>query len=426
MAAALMLPQAPNFRWSTPPRYEVRSLLGRGAYATVCEAYDAELEDLVAIKRIGHLFDDQVNSKRILREVSILRELSHDCVVGLVDVFLPECATASFNELYIVTEICDSDMKKLIYADITLTIVHIKVLMYNLLRGLKYIHSAGIYHRDLKPANCFVNQDSSVKIGDFNLARAIGEDPQPDTPPSADDRTSGASEEGAAGRRSTDGTRNRRALTQHVVTRWYRDPQLILLQEGYNQSIDVWSAGCIFAELLQCLPEGPETADRGPLFAGEPSFLLSPPRQQKHRDRGPDQLSVVFDLLGTPSEASIERLERPDSREFVRSFPPRDGVGVRSVFNYVPDDAVGLLDRTLQFDPTDRILVGQALAHEFLADARQEAKETTAAKPIILDFEQERILDANRMRELIVERLGPPVGRGGVGSSSPSACAGGA
>merc|ERR1719440_1124223 len=158
-----------------PDNYEISQLIGSGAYGQVIEAFDHAKGELVAVKRMGHLFKDLVDCKRILREVAILARLNHECIVQIYDMPPPSDPT-KFQELYMVMEICDSDMKKLIKANVTLSALHINTLLYNLLVGLKYLHSAGIYHRDLKPANCLVNQDCSVKICDFGLSRAIGDE----------------------------------------------------------------------------------------------------------------------------------------------------------------------------------------------------------------------------------------------------------
>merc|ERR1740122_590154 len=127
----------------------------------------------VAIKQVKHLFDDLIDCKRILREIAILSRLSHPNIVRLHDVVISE-DDPTYNELYIIMELCESDMKKLRKTDVTLTPLHVNTLLYNLLVGVKYLHSAGVYHRDLKPDNCLVNQDCSVKICDFGLARAFG------------------------------------------------------------------------------------------------------------------------------------------------------------------------------------------------------------------------------------------------------------
>eukprot|EP00913_Durusdinium_trenchii_P001267 g1167.t1 len=155
------IPKGPGDRWKIPPNYEVKQLIGTGSYGSVCEAFDNDKKRLVAIKRIAHMFEDLIDCKRILREIAILSKLEHENIVQVYDIVAP------------------SNIHKLCWHDVTLTPLHINTLLYNLLVGLKYLHSAGIYHRDLKPANCLVNQDCSVKICDFGLSRAIEAAEQP-------------------------------------------------------------------------------------------------------------------------------------------------------------------------------------------------------------------------------------------------------
>merc|ERR1719229_1714566 len=225
--------------------------LGSGSYGSVCEASDTETNDIVAIKRCKRIFEDLIDCKRILREISILSKLQHNNVVRIIEIVAPH-DLRKFDELYIVMELADSDLKKLCKQDVTLSPLHINTLLYNLLVGLKYIHSAGIYHRDLKPANCFVNQDCTVKIGDFGLSRAIGGEqlhlhPHPHTPRAEEGEECAPNASAGAVPQVPHTQRLKKNLTGHVVTRWYRAPELILLQENYTESIDVWSVGCIYA-----------------------------------------------------------------------------------------------------------------------------------------------------------------------------------
>lgn len=409
------IPQVPGTAWRVPARYDVRAVIGRGSYATVREAVDIQRDEIVAIKQVRRLFDHLVDSKRILREVAILAALKHECVVLLHDVFVPPGTARDFTELYIVMEICDSDMKQLIYTDVTLTMAHIVLLEYNLLRGLKYLHSAGIYHRDLKPANCLVNQDCSVKIADFNLARPVAQ-LAPRAPSEQQPREGLAPLAEASSLESSevapDTTRAWRQLTQYVATRWYRDPQVILLQAEYTESIDTWAAACIFAELLQMLPGGPDVDDRGPLFPGGSCFPLSPGDGRRHT--GPDQLGVIFDLLGTPSEAEVSRLEREDARRYVRLLPRRTGTGVQRRFNYVAAEAVDLLQKMLKFEPQERICVDEALEHVAFSECRNLATETLAPKRVTLDFEGEASLDEPRLRHHFNEVLRTYSGANGI------------
>merc|ERR1711972_394166 len=294
-------------------------------------------------------------------------------------------------------------------ADVSLQPLHVTTLFYNLLVGLKYLHSAGIYHRDLKPANCLVNQDCSVKICDFGLSRAIGlEDQQhlgelPNTPRGGSDGGSGNGPVVPATQRL------KRHLTGHVVTRWYRAPELILLQENYTEKIDVWSVGCIYAELLGML-EGTKTEDRGPLFPGSSCFPLSPDHKHKidykYHTRGKhDQLNMIFNLLGTPSDADIELLERDDAKRYIRCFAAREGDGFKSKFPMAEDDSIEILDKMLRFNPSSRIRVEDALECGLFREIREPARETTAPGFVALDFEKEPDLDETLLRKYFCKEI---------------------
>jgi len=405
-------------RFNLPPRYEIREVIGSGAYGCVCEAYDQEMGELVAVKRVGHLFRDLVDCKRILREVAILSRLQHDSLVQIYDIpspVNPQC----FQELYIVMEICDSDMKKLCRADVTLSPLHINTLLYNMLVGLKYLHSAAIYHRDLKLANCLVNQNCSVKICDFGLSRAIGDEKPQNSQELQQSCPTLLGSENFSGRCTTfKGEPVKRHLTGHVVTRWYRAPELILLQDNYTEAIDIWSAGCIYAELLGML-DGTQFEDRGPLFPGASCFPLSPHREHendyKYHTRGTrDQLSVIFTLLGTPNDAELKEFAfNRDARRYIRCFAERKGQGIRSRMPHASRDSIDILERMLQFNPDHRIKVEEALEHIiFYEDTasgtpmiKEAHRETTAPKPVTLDFEQEHNLDEATLRHYFCKEI---------------------
>lgn len=386
-------------QWRLSSRYRVKQLIGTGSYGSVAEAWDSQEKRLVAIKRMQRIFMDLVDCKRILREISILSKLRHDHIVKIYDIPMPG-KLGSFDELYVVMEICDSDLKKLIRTGITLSPVQIDTLLYNTLVGLKYIHSANIYHRDLKPANILVNQDCSVKICDFGLARAIGEELT---------RASFGSPRDGEERDGRD-RRQKRHLTGHVVSRWYRAPELILLQETYTSAIDVWSMGCIYAELLGML-EGTKSEDRGPLFPGSTCFPLSPDHKHKtdyryHTHGQLDQLNLIFNLLGLPCEQEIEELEREDSKKYCRCFPTRAGRGLPARFPQAGADALDLLGQMLRFSPSRRSNVKDALRHDLFRDIRVPSKEKAVAKHITLEFEKEPELDEELLRQYLLKEIG--------------------
>jgi mitogen-activated protein kinase 1/3 len=198
----------------------------------------------------------------------------------------------------------------------------------------------------------------------------------------------------------------KRHLTGHVVTRWYRAPELILLQENYTEAIDVWSVGCIYAELLGML-EGTKTEDRGPLFPGSSCFPLSPDHKHKtdykfHTRGKHDQLNMIFNLLGTPPEADTELLEREDAKRYIKCFAARKGEGLPSKFPHVDPTSCELLDLMLRFNPKDRIAVHQALDHRLFTESgiRDASKETSRVGGLVtLEFEKEPDLDETLLRK---------------------------
>lgn len=394
----------PHGDWLIPDRYEVRHLIGAGSYGHVCEAYDRQDKKTVAIKKVHRVFEDLVDCKRILREIAILNRLKQDNIVKTLDICVPNDLNR-FDELYLVLEIADSDFKKLFKTPVHLSELHVKTLLYNLLLGVKYTHTAGIYHRDLKPANCLVNQDCSVKICDFGLARTIEAPAEPSKLP-------GAREEEEPVVSGIPHTKNmKKQLTGHVVTRWYRAPELILLQENYTAAIDMWSVGCIFAELLGMMKENiPNYLDRTPIFPGSSCFPLSPDQKHsadyKFHTRGNrDQLNMIFNVLGTPTEDDIQCLEKEDAKKYIRIFQAREGVDLAKKFPGAGPDAVKLLKRMLVFNPSKRISVDEALSSPLFENVRNPASEIVAKEKVKLPFDDWKSMTEQQLRFAFLKEI---------------------
>lgn len=126
----------------------------------------------MAIKKMDKIFEDETDCKRILREVTLLRKLRHPCVVELIEICKP-IDPENFTTIYVVMEFAESDLKKILKSSINLEILHIQTIVYNLLCAIKYLHESKVIHRDLKPANVLVNEDCTVKLCDYGLARSI-------------------------------------------------------------------------------------------------------------------------------------------------------------------------------------------------------------------------------------------------------------
>ncbi|CAE7246325.1 MPK1 [Symbiodinium pilosum] len=362
------------------------TLIGFSDEECIFGALDKDAGRMVAIKKIHSVFSNKINCKRILREVAILQRLDHPYIVQLHDVILPHEET--FDELYMVMELGDADVKTLCRQQVHLELLQVKFVLYHLLVGLKYLHSAGIYHRDLKPSNVLVNQDCNVKICDFGLARAVGEE--------LDDQD------------AEHGDKAVRIMTQHVVTRYYRAPELILL-DNYTEAIDLWSVGCIAFELAEMMePKPPE--DRGPLFPGSTCYPLSPDCQHRHdvafHSGGcKEQLNMIFEVIGTPSERDVELLSREDARKYIRCFQPRLGCGVQPRLPNAAPDMVETIEALLRFNPQERSTVEEALGHPLFADIRDPVKEVLASGYITLEFDQEPDLSEQQLRQCFKQEI---------------------
>jgi mitogen-activated protein kinase 1/3 len=293
--------------------------------------------------------------------------------------------------------------------------------------GLKYIHSADVLHRDLKPANVLINEDCTVKICDFGLARSIegiegahfsvkDESTVDDADEDVSKNSTTQPKQGNAKMVRTAGglikTKNmKRELTGHVVTRWYRAPELILLEKDYTSAIDVWSLGCIFGELLGMIKENaPTFLDRSPLFPGTSCFPLSPDRSNNVKRGGfphssQDQLNVIFSVLGTPKEEDFEFVTDAKALEYLKSFPYKKPVDLNEIYPAASSEAIDLLKKCLQFDPRKRIAVDDAINHPFLSKIRDKTKETVAQSPCHMEFEKEGELSADKLRQLFLEEI---------------------
>jgi mitogen-activated protein kinase 7 len=299
----------------------------------------------VAIKKVTNVFSKRILAKRCLREVKLLQHFrEHKNITCLYDMDIVD--HARYNELYLYEELMEADLHAIIRSGQPLTDAHYQSFIYQILCGLKYIHSANVLHRDLKPGNILVNADCELKICDFGLARGYSD----------------VAEENAG------------FMTEYVATRWYRAPEIMLSFQSYSKAIDLWSVGCILAELL----------------GGKPFF--------KGRDYV-DQLNQILHVLGTPAEPTLCRIGSQRAQDYVRSLPFKAPIPFTSIFPKASGLAIDLLTRLLQFDPADRIDVEHALAHPYLAVWHDPAEEPVC--PQIFDFGFEQVDDIDTMREMI-------------------------
>lgn len=202
----------------------------------------------------------------------------------------------------------------------------------------------------------------------------------------------------------------KRELTGHVVTRWYRAPELILLEKDYGPAIDMWSVGCVFAELLGMMKESaPTYVDRKPLFPGKSCFPLSPDKHVKEERKGfpfstNDQLNVIFEVIGTPNEEDKSYVTDQKALEYLELFTTRPRIDFSTLYPAAGEEAIDLLNKILVFNPYFRISVDEALNHPFFKLVKKLEKEIIASNQIIIEFEKEQ-LDKKKLRELFIEEI---------------------
>lgn len=207
------------------PYFKNLKLTGTGGSGTVYSAIDVETDKRVALKRL--LLDDQVNCRSTLRQVKVLNSLQHENVVRLLKVV--DCKGKSLTEdfkrgkeAYMMQELVDTDLHNILQNNGSLKVDHVKLFSYQLLRGLKYLHSANVIHRDVKPSNLLVDSETLLlKIGDFGQCRVLDADYD-----------------------------HIGHLTHKPSTLWYRAPELSFTPFSYDSAIDIWAAGCVFAEMI--------------------------------------------------------------------------------------------------------------------------------------------------------------------------------
>lgn len=330
--------------------YEPQRILGHGAYAVVCEALDTRSRKKVAIKKNRQVFQELSDAKRILREIKLLIHLNHPDIIKLIDVIPPTEGPDGFEDVYLVMDCMETTLARVIKSGQTLTDRHFQFFVYQMLRGLKYMHSAGVIHRDIKPENILINgTDCNVKITDFGLARGVHKDDH--------------------------------NLTEYVVTRWYRAPEVMVSARQYTEKVDVWSVGCIFAELLLGKP----------MFPGGNHI---------------EQLKIIFTVLGKPTEGKDDWIKSPEAKRWVRNMKDMPGKDLSLIFQNATTLALDLLTKMLKTDPDDRISVDDALAHQYLEDLHRPEDEITAKEVFNIDFEYEsRINTPFGIRHMMHEEL---------------------
>ncbi|CAH8391068.1 unnamed protein product [Eruca vesicaria subsp. sativa] len=298
-------------------RYLKQEILGQGTYGVVFKATDTKTGETVAIKKIRLGKHKEGVNITALREIKMLKELKHPHIILLIDAFPHK------ENLHLVFEFMETDLEGVIRdSNVFLSPADIKSYLLMTLKGLAYCHEKWVLHRDMKPNNLLIGPDGQLKLADFGLARIFG---TPD-----------------------------RKFTHQVFARWYRAPELLFGAKQYGAAVDVWAAGCVFAELLL----------RRPFLQGNSDI---------------DQLSKIFAAFGTPNADQWPDVKNlPDYVEY--QFVPAPSL--RSLFPSVSEDALDLLSKMFTYDPKARISVKQALEHRYFTSAPSPTDPAKLPKPL--------------------------------------------
>uniref|UniRef100_A0AAQ4RQR9 mitogen-activated protein kinase n=1 Tax=Gasterosteus aculeatus aculeatus TaxID=481459 RepID=A0AAQ4RQR9_GASAC len=288
-----------NTAWEVPEKYTRLKQIGTGAYGSVCSAINEKTKEKVAIKKLHRPFQSEIFAKRAYRELRLLKHMKHENVRRL--------NLTPLSLFYLVMPYMFTDLSKVRGH---LTEDKVQFLVYQMLCGLRYIHKAGIIHRDLKPGNLAVNQDCELKILDFGLAR------------------------------STDAE-----MTGYVVTRWYRAPEVILNWMHYTQTVDIWSVGCIMAEMIN----------------GKTLF--------KGRDYM-DQLTQIMKVTGVPGAEFTQKLDSQEAKNYIKALPRYPRKDFSTLFPRASAMGIDLLEKMLVLDGDERPTAELALEHPYFDSLR--------------------------------------------------------
>ena len=296
-------------------RYMKLEKIGEGTYGVVYKAKDRVTGEILALKKIRLEAEDEGIPSTAIREISLLKELQHENIVRLCDVVHTE------KKLTLVFEYLDQDLKK--YLDVCdggLDQSTVCSFLCQLIKGVAFCHHHRVLHRDLKPQNLLINREGELKLADFGLARAFG------IPV--------------------------RSYTHEVVTLWYRAPDVLMGSRRYSTPVDMWSIGCIFAEMSNGRPLFPGTSES-------------------------NQLERIFKALGTPTKDIYPGItELPEYNANFPVYQPPEG-GLATLVPTMTPVMVDLMSRLLQYDPNKRISAKEALEHPFFKELNNNKQGTS-------------------------------------------------
>ena len=349
--------------------YEMMKKLGEGTFGEVHMARQKATGSIFALKKI--LMHNEKDGFPItaLREIKLLKMLSHENVLKLEEMAVerPKAEGRKRAILYMVTPYMDHDLSGLLdNPEVRFQEAQIKCYMLQLFKGLRYLHDNHILHRDMKAANLLINNRGRLQIADFGLARHYDE---------------------AVPQRGRGNGEAKREYTTLVVTRWYRPPELLLQLRKYTPAIDMWGAGCVFGEMFK----------RKPILAGQSDI---------------HQAQIIFELVGSPNDTSMPGWHELPGADPIRAFAPSTG-NIAQRFRELSPVGLSLIKDLMRLDWRKRINAIDAIDHPYFRESPLPMREED-----IPHFADSHELDRRNARGQ--KQALPPAPQGGTVGGGPN------
>jgi mitogen-activated protein kinase 15 len=330
-------------------KYDLHQKIGKGAYGVVYKAIDKRTQETVALKKCFDAFRNSTDAQRTFREIMYLQELSgHENLVRLLSVIKAD----NDRDIYLVFDYMETDLHAVIKANILLEI-HKQYVIYQVIKALKFMHSAQLLHRDLKPSNVLLNSDCHAKLCDFGLCRSVNE--------------------------LNNGTGPKPVLTDYVATRWYRAPEILLGATNYTKAVDTWAVGCILGEMF----------NGRAIFPGTSTM---------------NQLERIIEVVN-PSEQDKASIDSPFAKTMLTSVPNPRPRPLEAMFPNAPPEGLDLIRKCLQFNPANRITMDEAVQHPYLAQFHNAANEPIASRPVQIMIDDNKKYAAADYRERLYREI---------------------
>nr|XP_023030221.1 mitogen-activated protein kinase 15 [Leptinotarsa decemlineata] len=336
-------------------RFDIQKRLGKGAYGIVWKAIDRKTKEVVAVKKIFDAFRNQTDAQRTFREIMFLQSFkNHPNIVKLHSIH----RAANNRDIYLGFEYMETDLHNVIKRGNILKDIHKRYIMYQLLKAMKYIHSGNVIHRDMKPSNVLLDSLCRCKIADFGLARSLSQ--------------------------NLDGTIGEcdPTLTDYVATRWYRAPEILIANRRYTKGIDLWSLGCILAEM---------TVGK-PIFPGSSTV---------------NQVEKIMATIPTPTPDDVNQICISGvGSSMIRNASAVQKIPLQSVLGpSAPADAVSLITQLLVFNPLKRLRAEEALEHEYVARFHDPEQEIVMQTNVIIPLNDDIRLSVDDYRNKLYELM---------------------